>query len=345
MDNFAKLPAEERREVFQETAARKNVSFQIVEKDFWVCWTLKRLFHLKVLGDKFVFKGGTSLSKVYGVIERFSEDIDVAIQRTYLMTTDDSDFVGLSNKQRERLVKELDEKCGKLVQGDILNAQAESITFQIGTGGWKLGIDPSDPYGQTILFEYPRSEQETGLAIPYIRPVVKIELGARPTNEPAETHHIRSYAGEEFPDIIVDHTVELKVLAAERTYWEKATILHELYHREPNYSAPQRISRHYYDLYQMSISGYADKALARIDILRSVVANKKAYFHRGAARYDDVLEGQFHLLPKETGMSGLRRDYDQMQVMFFRDAPEFDKILKELSRLETLFNAKLPDYK
>lgn len=342
MDNFARLSADERREAFQEAAAQKDVSFQIIEKDFWVCWTLRRLFNLEGHGPQFVFKGGTSLSKVYEVIQRFSEDIDVAIERSYLSATNDSDFIGLSNNQRERLVEELDEKCRDLVQGKILHALRESITSQIGTFGWVLNIDAGDQYGQTILFEYPRSlndGQEIG--VQYIRPIVKIELGARPTNEPSEVHRIQPYLAESFPNIFADPMVELKVLAAERTFWEKATILHELHNRQPGYVGPERFSRHYYDLYQMSTHGYANKALERIDILRSVVANKKAYFFRGGARYDEVLTGQFHLLPTESGREGVRRDYEQMGIMIFGDAPRFGEILEELERLESAINTEI----
>ncbi len=342
MDEFAKSSPEHRRDAFQETAAQKGVSFQIAEKDFWVCWTLRRLFSLENFDKHFVFKGGTSLSKVYNVIQRFSEDIDVAIEREFLIGTKDDDFIAFSSKQRERNVQELDEKCSALIQTRIFNELNQAIAFQLGVSGWSLEIDINDPYGQTILFEYPKSTSGADEAgVEYVRPIVKIEFGARPTNEPSEIRTIKPYVAESFSQLLDDPTVELKVLAAERTFWEKATILHELYNRPPDYAGRDRFSRHYYDLYQLTIHGYAASALERIDILKSVVANKKAYFYRGAAKYDETLSGQFHLLPNESAKGGIRGDYKRMGEMIFGDAPKFEDILLELGRLESIINERV----
>ncbi len=342
MDEFAKGSPEDRREAFQETSAQKGVSFQIAEKDFWVCWTLRRLFGLEKFDKYFVFKGGTSLSKVYNVIQRFSEDIDVAIEREFLVETKDGDFIGLSSKQRERNVEELDKRCRTMIETEILTQLKQAIALQLGASGWSLKLDADDPYRQTILFEYPKSTSgEDKVGVQYVRPIVKIEFGARPTNEPSETHVIKPYVAELFPQLFNDPTVELKVLAAERTFWEKATILHELYNRPPEYIGRDRSSRHYYDLYQLIRHDHGWSALERVDILKSVVANKNAYFYRGGAKYDETLIGKFHLLPNERAMGGILSDYNKMAEMIFGDPPKFENILSELGRLEPIMNERI----
>jgi len=339
MDKFARTSRENRQLVFQETASRKGTSPQIAEKDFWVCWTLKRLFSLDRFGDYFVFKGGTSLSKVYGVIERFSEDIDVAIQRHLLVDTEDGEFAKMSVKKRDSNVKALDDKCKKLIQSEILKELQTSIESQLGNSGWTLEVDSDDPFGQTILFKYPNGNNSDGpTGLEYVRSIVKIELGARPTNEPSETHSIRPFVAEQFPNQFQDPEVALKVLAAERIFWEKATILHDLFHRQPEYVGRERFSRHYYDLYQLSRHGWASKALEKVEILKSVVANKKDYFYRAGAKYDEALNGRLRLSPNDAMINRIHDDYTKMGEMIFGKPPDFEDILKELAGLEEQIN-------
>lgn len=343
MDKVAKLSNAERRELFRETANRRGLNIQIIEKDFWVCWTLKQLFELNEINKHLIFKGGTSLSKIYNIIERFSEDIDVAIDKHYLGFGDEYDLRNLSVKERDKIVNDLDNSCKEIVQNSVLYSLNESFSKIIGEQSshkWALEIDKSDPYEQTILFTFPR-EKNSFAELDYIKPIVRIELGARPENQPTEKHPIQPYAAEEFPQIFENPIYEITVLSVERTFWEKATILHDHFYRADDYKTADRISRHYYDLYQLTKAGVAEKALKNLDLLKSVVLNKKSFFYRAGAKYEEALIGQLHLVPSSGRLDELKRDYEKMNSMFFTQPPKFDEIVELLESLEKEINSKI----
>jgi len=164
-------------------------------------------------------------------------------------------------------------------------------------------------------------------------------MGARPTNEPIETVSIQSYASDEFPRVFTHPDFELKVLSAERTFWEKVTILHEQFHRDDDYTSAERMSRHFYDLFKLAKSEVATKALSNRDLLKKVVENKKLFFSRAGANYDDALIGKLRLVPSETRINAFKKDYKEMEVMFFSTPPKFDDILATLLALEKEINS------
>ena len=343
MDKVAVLSNSERSELFKETANQRSLNTQIIEKDFWVCWTLKQLFELAEINEHLIFKGGTSLSKIYNVIERFSEDIDIAIDKEYLGFGNEYDLRNLSARDRDKIVNDLDKTCKEIIQNSIFDALRESFSKIIGNqseNNWQLEIDKDDPYGQTILFSYPR-ERSTVAGFDYIKPIVRIELGARPENQPTEKHLIQPYTAEEFPRMFENPNYEITVLSVERTFWEKATILHDQYHRADDYKTADRISRHYYDFYKLAKAGISERVVKNLELLESVVINKKSFFYRAGAKYEEVLIGQLHLIPSSARLDALKRDYAKMNSMFFAEPPKFDDIIKLLSDLEKEINSKV----
>src|SRR5690554_2080096 len=240
MDRFLKLSQQDRIDTFSKAEVDIGLSEDIIEKDFWVCWTLKELFSMDVIKGNLTFKGGTSLSKVYKVIDRFSEDIDVSIERAYLGFKDDKDPANVGTKQAKRLLEELGEACQKFVRGDLLSKLEAEIELKLGLKGWKLEIDEDDNDGQTILFTYPKI---TSKKSNYIRPVVKIELGARSDHWPVSMQKIAPYVAEILPAPLNQMGTEIRVLNIERTFWEKATILHKYAHYPENKTVPERQSR------------------------------------------------------------------------------------------------------
>jgi hypothetical protein len=248
MDQFLQLPRDERNLYFVQTAERLRLSPQIVEKDFWVCWTLQALFALPGLGASLIFKGGTSLSKVYRLIERFSEDIDVSIERASLGFGGDQDpAAAASAKERGRRIGRLKAACQRTVVEDVQPALATVIAAAGGEeGDWSLRLDADDPDRQTLLFAYPARMPASARA--YLRPVVRLELGARSDHWPSAQAPITPYVAQAFPAAFRAPAVAVKVLAVTRTFREKATLLHAEYHRSPAKPIPPRLSRHYYDL-------------------------------------------------------------------------------------------------
>ncbi len=339
MDKFARLSAEERAAYFRETASRMGIGAAlIVEKDFWVCWTLRQVFALKSQ-PRIVFKGGTSLSKCYGAIQRFSEDIDLAFHREDLGAVGDRDPARApSRKARERLIEKLASQCASLVAGSFRQGLLRRFEVVLGAEGWGLKVDSSDL--QTLIFRYPRSlsdDEYGGLA--YVTPAVRLELGARSDQEPAENRVVRPYLVEEFPEAITTPDCPVRVLAAERTFWEKATLLHAEAHRSNAARAPaERRSRHYYDLVMLWRCGVGKRAVACPELLAVVAEHKKVYFPSTVAHYETARPGSLRLVPEEVGLAALRRDYSQMDELLFGEPPTFDDLLDELRAIENEIN-------
>ena len=339
MDSIAKLTAEERRIYFEEAAATHGrLSAQLIEKDFWVCWMLRRLFRLNDIKDHLTFKGGTSLLKVYSVIWRFSEDVDLSIERGYLGFGGENDpEQGSSGKEIQRRLNRLKETCQAFVADTLFPklkaAVAESLADEL---NWQLTPDTNDPDHQSIQFQYPPAIA-TNLS-PYFAQSVKIELGARSDHFPVESAAIHPFLADILPTAMTDSNVELRVLDAVRTFWEKATILHAICHRSPEKPAGVRQSRHYYDLFELSNNEAGQRALKSFDLLERVATHKSIFFKAAWAHYEEAKPGTLRLVPDDARIKELRNDYAQMEPMFFGDIPEFDAIVKRLRQLEDTIN-------
>jgi hypothetical protein len=219
MNTFLLLPAEKRRLAFQQVDAQLGLQAVSVEKDFWVCWILRTLFSLSGIGENLTFKGGTSLSKAWALIERFSEDIDLIVDKQALgITTATDPEHAPSKKQRRLRLENLQNTAAGWVSDTLQPALLARIAALPDIGTWTLEKDATMLDGQCLLFHYPSvfSPDAAG----YVRPVVKIELGARSDNCPAETKSIRPYVLETFPALDPDATFSVRVLSAERTFWE-----------------------------------------------------------------------------------------------------------------------------
>lgn len=342
MDSFIARPDKERRDILIEAANQRGVSNIIMEKDFWVCWTLRQLYALPELAPYLTFKGGTSLSKAYGLIERFSEDIDLTISHDAPFITEGAEPMqdDISGKERERRIDTLKENAQRFVS-DIALAALERTFAQSLKEDWRIVLDEEDDDKQTLLFFYPRifdfkgSRKVTGSPESYIRPAVKLEFGARGEPVPHETKIIRPYVAEVLPDLFKDGAVSVTVLSAERTFWEKATILHGLYH---GMKSNDRVSRHYYDTYVMAEKGVADQALEKPALLEQVVKNKMRMFRDTKASYDTAKPGSLRLVPTDEMIPGLKKDYQAMREMFMGGIPNFEDILILLKQLEDKIN-------
>jgi hypothetical protein len=342
MDSFAKAPADEHEAYFNEAASKLRLPSHVVEKDFWVCWTLKRLFTLEGISSTLLFKGGTSLSKVHGLIRRFSEDIDVSIHREHLGFSGAEDPLNpdLSNKKREALKDQLAETARAHIAKTIAPALRASIEDALPGGDgrpWSLESDSTDPDAQSLAFFYPTTRL-TQTAVAYLRPAVKIEFGARSDHWPAETRPLQPYLADAIPDALDEPVVEVKTMEATRTFWEKATILHQMAHLPAGKTFPGRYSRHYTDLAAMIAAGTGDKAAEQEDLLAAVVTHKIAFYRSAWARYEDARRGSLRLLPAGENMGDLKADLESMREMFFDEPPTFDVVVDTLRAWEEAFN-------
>jgi hypothetical protein len=333
-DPYQTLTPEQQRQTLDEVSRKLGIAPAIIEKDYWVCRTLDALFNLPELSDHLVFKGGTSLSKAYGLIERFSEDVDVSFHRDYLGFGEGEDpEAQAGNKAKDRKIEDLKAACVEKIASSLLPALRERLESELGTtAGWSLEIDPSDP--QTILFHFPQAGVET---YPYVKPSVRIELGARSDDWPREERPIRSFIGEALDQAIGIATAH--TLQAERTFWEKATLLHAECHRDPTKAMPPRYARHYHDLARLARSEVAGRALANTALRERVVEHKKVYFRSGWSQYELAVPGTFKLVPPDSRLPELEKDHGEMRQMFFNEPPAIPEVLAVLKELEDRINS------
>ena len=325
MESVAHLSPAERRDLFAETAARKGMTPVIVEKDFWVCWTLGRLFAHPDLSRLLMFKGGTSLSKVFNLIERFSEDIDLILDWRVVVGEDDP-LAERSNRQQEALNKTIEDKAVDYIGGEML-----AMILQAVDPICRCELAADDLHALNVM--YPAAFSDA-----YLRPEVRLEIGPLAGWMPYDHYRIKPYAAEVFPQLFKQADCAVQAIRAERTFWEKATILHHEANRPESNTQPLRYSRHYYDLAMMASSPMKNAALADLVLLEDVVEFKQRFYPRGWARYDLAKPGTFKLVPSGHVMTAVEKDYVQMRNMIFGRYPDFGEIMTSLRMLENEIN-------
>jgi len=337
MDKFVLLSDKDKRAYFEVAAADLNVMPQLIEKDFWVCWMLKIIFSLPKSGSHLTFKGGTSLSKCYDVIRRFSEDVDVSIERSFLSSKQAIEPKKQeSNKENQRRLERLQLACQEKISETIIPELKKNISAVLADKKeWIIELDSNDALRQTVLFVFPHAL--TSSVESYVKSAVKIEFGSRAEHWPVETMTVKPYVSSVSGDVVVEGA-SVRVLAAERTFWEKATILHMIYNYAEGKNVPPRMSRHYYDLFAMVDTPIYKKSLEKIALLKDVSEHKSLFFKANWAHYEEAKPGSLRLVPRDEQISQLKTDYRQMQQMFFEDPPSFESIVKKLRSVEKQIN-------
>lgn len=336
MNTIAQMLAAERADLFAETAARKGLPEAVVEKDFWVCWVLKQLFSIDCLSGRLLFKGGTSLSKIFHAINRFSEDIDLAVDYVALGFTGKRDpkQTDISKTRRAKILDEMMAACQQYIECDFLNALRARCHEVLGASpDWRLAVSEQD--ANVVRFHYPAA---TTKGLPYVTPQVVLELGTHAEFVPRDQFTIRPFVAEEFPQLVFDAGAVVEAILAKRTFWEKVTILHAEHHRPPDKPFPGRYSRHYYDVAMLAQGPVKAEGLADMELLAQVVRHKEAFYPSAWARYDLAHPGSISLLPTEERFAAMKQDYRDMAVMIFGEPPAFDHIIETLTALEREIN-------
>jgi hypothetical protein len=331
MRSVAKLPAKDLRALFTNTAGKTGMTDAIVEKDFWVCWTLDYLFNRCKWRENLVFKGGTSLSKAYNLIERFSEDIDLILDWRVLAYSTDEPWEQRSNTKQDRFNKEANERAAVFLRNEFVPAIKDDLTIELGCD---IRIVSDDGDGQVVLISYPKEFADRSIV-----QEIRLEVGALAAWTPATTKAIQSYASVEYPHLFEQAETTVLTVLPERTFWEKVTILHSEAHRPETKKFPQRYSRHYYDLYCMSASPVKARACADLNLLAKVVAFKQKFYPSSWANYDSAEVGTMRLTPPDYNIGILRDDYVHMQNMIFGDKPDFDELMSGIAQLEAVINS------
>lgn len=331
MDRFARFSAQDRQDVFSDVAAQLGIRPTIIEKDFWVCLVLKLLFEKFAFKQSLVFKGGTSLSKVHGLIQRFSEDIDLVLDWRLIGfgegLKDPMQNFNSKSKQ-DKFNKEINQLGVDFIAKTLCPRLDELVRME--EIGLSAVVDEHDP--NAVAIRYPAAFSET-----YIRPEVRLEIGPIASWVPSNWHTIHPYAYDVVPKVFENPTCRVLAVRAERTFWEKATILHQEAHRPGD--IPPRHSRHYYDLHKLAQSRLRKAALSELKLLQDVVEFKRRFYPSNWARYDLAVPGTIKLIPAQPQLASLERDYQAMQTMLFGIPPDFTSIVEELRKLEAEINS------
>lgn len=331
MRKIARLKELDRMDIFRNTAAKTCSPIAVVEKDFWVCFTLDYLFHDSPWKESLVFKGGTSLSKCFGLISRFSEDIDLTLDWRILGYEKDGPLEERSITKQKAFNEQVKARLTDFLKKTFCPIITKDISSVMGKEA-KIDIDEEDPH--TVIFSYPRSFSVAG-----ILPSIRLEIGALSAFAPSRRTTITPYAAGHYPNLFDRSDTDVLAIVPERTFWDKATILHQEAHRGKEKRMPNRYSRHYYDLYCLANSPIKEKALSNLSLLREVVEMKKRFYPSGWSKYDEAVPGTFCLVPPEYRIGELKADYESMKEMIYGDKPAIEAIMEKLEELQKEINA------
>lgn len=332
MNIVAQLPSADRLALFTESGARLGLPPFHVEKDYWVCWVLAVLFGDPETGPNLTFRGGTSLSKAWGLIDRFSEDIDLAMSRAWLGNAKDPGEAGIATAEKDRRLKALRDECRDMIASRLLPVLQKAAGNL--SEPWRIEVEPlekaRDPF--CLYFVYPG----TGLQPPerYNKAWVKIELSGRADGWPMEKRMIRPYVAEVFPNETGDPRLNLSCVRPERTFWEKAALIHEQNIRPENRPLAEHMARHLSDLVRLWEADVAS-AEGSDRLFEGVKAHRSAYFDYNWVNYGELTPSGLRLVPPQEKLPAWRSDFRAMRTMFIGDQPDFDEMIEKLMAIES----------
>lgn len=322
------LPVGDRREILQTAATRLGQQATVLEKDVWVCWTLQTLFSIPD-AHPMAFKGGTSLSKIYGVINRFSEDVDVTLDYRAF----DDDFDPFAANVSNTAIRKFSKRLKGYVLQYASNVVAPYIEAQLKTlpSPEEYGIEVSDD-GEKIRVQYPSAVEGRD---DYLKSSILIELGGRNVIDPNERHTVTPDISALVTDLEFP-SGEVVVLSPERTFWEKATLIHVECNRKEFKADAHRLSRHWYDLWMLAKHASGKAAIDNRALFEDVVRHKQVFFNTSYANYEACLANALRLIPDDNANAELRTDYERMLSagMLYGESPSFDDILDGIREIE-----------
>lgn len=330
MYSILKLSAEEQRTIFRNTAHKMGVHEAIIEKDYWVCLILDYLFNKSCFQKHLTFKGGTSLSKCFNLIKRFSEDIDLILDWRLLGYEKNEPWQERSKTKQDAFNKEANAKAEVFLANEFLPVFISDLSAIIGKKA-RVEIEQSDP--QTVSFRYPQL-----FSMESILQSIRLEIGALAAWTPAVKRTVIPYIFEYYPKLAQIPSFSVITSSVERTFWEKVTILHHEANRPEQLDMPMRYSRHYYDLHCIAQSVHKAAALRQLNLLQKVVVFKMKFYPRAWAKYEEAVPGSIKLVPSGFRLETLRKDYEGMTEMLFGKYPTFDELMQSILRLETEIN-------
>ncbi|MBN2893837.1 MAG: nucleotidyl transferase AbiEii/AbiGii toxin family protein [Bacteroidales bacterium] len=326
--DFYKLESDQKRTIFQQIGVKLNIHPAAVEKDWWVVQTLDLISKMSV-GQYIVFKGGTSLSKSWNIIERFSEDIDLVIDKKVL---------GIEECKTVKQVKKLRSATRKYISEAFIS-ELQKIFFQAGYEDVQIELNTEEgenlePVQISVIYKSHTNLSE------YTLPRLKLEIGSRSLQEPYTNRQFSSLVGEYFSEkIFTDLPIEIASANPERTFLEKTFLLHEEFQKPLKNIRVNRLSRHLYDIYRLMLLGYDDIALSRKELYLEIIKHRKIYTKISGVDYNLHLPQTLNPIPPEKILLAWERDYKTMQEeMIYGDSPSFNDLIKRIQELKEKIN-------
>jgi len=327
--NFHMLKASERELIFQDISNKTGMPAFAVEKDWWVTQALTIIFEMEA-GQHLVFKGGTSLSKAWKLIQRFSEDVDLAIDRTFLGFEGD-----LSKNQRTKLRKAAGtyttEPFYQELKARFLKKGFHDVRFEV------VDAEDSDQDPRVILIHYPNIIETPD----YILPRVQIEVGCRSLREPYTVKRFGSlvdeiYEGRAFTSPLID----IPTVDPERTFLEKLFLLHEEFHRPLEKMRVDRLSRHLYDVYQLTNSEIARQAINDQNLYETIVSHRYTFSRVQGVDYNELNPKRLDPMPIPELITSWEADYQKMreEMIYEENQPTFEELLSSLDALKVMLS-------
>jgi hypothetical protein len=333
-DAFLLLSAEDRREALSVAADRSGRPAHLLEKDAWVVWALATLYG-SPLGEHLVFKGGTSLSKAYGVIRRFSEDVDLTYDIRALapdLVGDNGEALPKTRSEEKRWTSAVRERLPQWVAGAVQPVIAKAMAAGPLTAA--IRVD-----GEKLFIDYEATTAGSG----YVAPSVMLEFGARSTGEPASPRDVTCDAAPLLDDVVFP-TARPRVMHAERTFWEKATAIHVFCLQE--WLRGDRFARHWHDVVRLDEAGFAAAAFADRDLANAVARHKAMFFAEKAADrsqidYASAVNGGLQLVPAGDGAKALAEDYARMvnDGLLLDEAEPFETLMERCADITARANS------
>ena len=328
--SWVELPNDNKLKVLEEVRTQTGFPLFIIEKDWWVVQTLRLVSRMDI-AEHIVFKGGTSLSKAWGLIDRFSEDIDLAINR---------EFFGFSGEISRTKVGKMKDASSKYISNDFLLSLQKAFD-DAGMKDVRLSVvDEKAPDDDPvkIAVAYPAVTEYSA----YIQPHVLLEIGSRSLIEPSTPCSFRSIIGQTFPDLpFADTDVSIRCVNPERTFLEKLFLLHEEHQRPKEKMKIKGKSRHFYDIYRIAQTEYANKAIADKELYKSIVAHRERFSKLGGVDYASHFPPNLNPIPPTELMPEWERDYAEIQgQMIVEENISFQKIMNVIQQITNAINAK-----
>ena len=331
MINFLKRSDNNRIEVFNTIAQKLRIYSVSIEKDEWVTAVIRALFSLSY-AEHLLFKGGTSLSKCWHIIERFSEDVDIAINREFLGFYGELSNNQIRNKLRKISYSFIKDKLSVDLSEEMKNQGINSDLFSVNV---EFSEDSTkDP----VIVEIQYKSVIEGL--PYINPVVKLEIGCRSMREPFEKVKIRSLVDETYPNTpYSDHAFEVNAVLPERTFLEKLCLLQEEFAKPQELVRTNRMSRHLYDICKIVETDIADKALTNKDLWISIIEHRQKFARMKNFDYELLKPQNISIIPPDFIIAQWQQDYETMrETMIYGESSPFNELIDKIKQLNEQIN-------